>query len=66
MINLDFLKIWQHTFALHLEYIAEGIEEVTLSASVVGDPAVCQFGKWANFAAHQELSNRHLPVDVSY
>jgi hemerythrin-like metal-binding protein len=56
MQNLNFLKIWHRTFALHIEYVIEGVEETTFLPSEVGDATNCQFGKWA-ISATQELSN---------
>lgn len=54
MKNLNFLKIWHRTFALHIEYTIQGFEETTLSPSVVGDAKACQFGKWT-ICASQKL-----------
>lgn len=45
-MNLQFLKTWHRSFARHLEFVAEGIESLDMSADKVADDSACKLGGW--------------------
>lgn len=45
-MNLDFLKIWHKCFARHVEFVAEGIEPLDMSAAEISDASRCKLGAW--------------------
>lgn len=45
-MNLQFLKTWHRCFARHIEFMAEGIEPLNMSADKVADDSACKLGGW--------------------
>lgn len=46
MSDLHSLSVWHHSFARHVEFAVEGIEELALDEAQVSDARACQMGKW--------------------
>ncbi|MCK9381203.1 MAG: hypothetical protein M0P95_09070 [Sulfuritalea sp.] len=46
MIDFDIARAWHKIFALHIEFVIDGIEKTSLDPRVVRDDAACNLGKW--------------------
>ena len=68
MIDFDIAKAWHKIFALHVEFVIEGIEKTILDPRTVGDDTVCDLGHWifgpgrryANSSAYNALVETHI------
>jgi hemerythrin-like metal-binding protein len=46
VIDFEIARAWHKLFALHVEFVIEGIEKTSLDPQTVRDDAVCDLGKW--------------------
>lgn len=46
MIDFDIARAWHKIFALHIEFVIDGIQKTSLDPNVVRDDAACNLGKW--------------------
>ena len=68
MIDFDIAKAWHKIFALHVEFVVEGIEKTSLDPHTVADDTVCDLGNWifgsgrryANSPAYNDLVETHI------
>lgn len=67
MVDIELSKTWHKVFALHLEFVVDGIEPLDMDISAVRDDGRCRLGQWigdegARFGSMSEfalLRQRH-------
>ncbi|MCX7150021.1 MAG: hypothetical protein NTY05_11535 [Rhodocyclales bacterium] len=68
MIDFDIARAWHKIFALHIEFVIDGIEKTNLNPQLVCDDMVCHLGRWifgpgeryAHRAEYADLLEAHI------